>query len=49
MSEGMSTPTTNDEAAFTLRPITGEPGWCHAVHGDGSYLRVREGFQGWDY
>jgi hypothetical protein len=49
MDQGMSMTTTIDEAAFTLRPITGEPGWCHAVYGDGSFVRVHDGFQGTDY
>ncbi|WP_158385389.1 hypothetical protein [Clavibacter michiganensis] len=48
MAQHTSTTTAAaDEAAFTLRSIAGEPGWCHAVYSDGSYVRVREGFRGW--
>lgn len=49
MAQHTSTTTApaNHEGAFTLRPIDGEAGWCHAVYADGSYVRVREGFRGW--
>jgi hypothetical protein len=49
MNQGTITMTDADEEVytFTLRPIAGEPGWCHAVYGDGSYVRVREGFRSW--